>query len=166
MPQDRYITVAEFSESYDSRLLAQLGSDTGVPGLVNESNSILLNAIEQASGNIEAAALVGGRYTSTDLVALVAEDDWHLKSVTAALAIGHLYDRRGGLMPDTILRKVRAAHDFLAKLREGIQIFPESESAAAAGKSTAYVVTSADRQNLRLVSETPYFDYWPDRLVP
>jgi hypothetical protein len=161
MAQAKYLTVAELAEAFDSRLLQELGADDGALGTVDESNAILLNAIERASADVQGYTFRGGQYTLTDLQALQTQDDWSLKGIVAALAMGHLYDRRGASAPETITAKIEAAGEALRELRDGKAIFFDT-NVMDAGKPKMDVISPTTRANLNLVSDS---DFFPQRNV-
>lgn len=166
MPQATYLTIAEFREHYDLRLLQQLGSDNGTPlsgDPPTDTYGILLNAIERGSADIESHALRGGRYTLTNLADLVADDDWTLKSLTADMAIAHLFMRRGGTPPPSIENRIEQARKDLEDMRDGREIFNSGDHIAA-GKAKAVILTDAQRARLNMVSDREYFPRRQQRL--
>lgn len=156
MAQTKYITVAEFAEAHDTRMLADLSSDSGNPGTVNESNTILLNAIERASADVESYALRGERYSATDLTDLQTADDWTLKGLVADVAIYYAAGRRAGMLPDVVQEKIEAARRTLEDLRDGKKIFNDASSIAA-GKPKVSITGPGRRENLGMVSTEPFF---------
>lgn len=156
MAQNKYITVAELAEAFDENLLADLGGDGSSNSPVNESNVVLLNAIERASARVESYCLQGGRYTETDLLALQTDDDWKLKGLVAALAVVFLFRRRGGQAPPDIEKEIEQANKDLDSLREGKTIFRDA-GAIDAGKPKVAVIPSSTRNRLGLVGDNPFF---------
>lgn len=157
MAQTRYITVAELAEAFDTRKLGQLSSDTGTPATVNESNAILLNCIERASGEVQSYAMRGGLYTASDLDDLNTNDDWMLKGLVSALAMGHLHTRRGMALPDDIQGAVTQARQTLEDLRDGQVVFPQDSGAIAAGKPSVNIISPGSRAKLSMVADEPFF---------
>ena len=84
MAQAKYITVAELVETLDTRIIGELTSDSGSATTVNESNAPALNAIERASGLVEAAAVKLVRSKGPDILARVAKT--HFKTTVRVLA--------------------------------------------------------------------------------
>lgn len=165
MAQTKYITVAELAESYDARLLADLGGDGSANLVVDEDNAIITNAIERASAKVESFALRGGRYSEADLAALQADDDWKLKGLVASIAISFLFRRRAGQAPPDIEKEIEAANKDLDDLRDGKTIFRD-DGAIAAGKATAAVLSSGSRGRLGLVADGPFFPPSKGSIVP
>lgn len=93
-----YCTAAEFLKRCDARTVAKLCSDTGTPvetaALAADPN--LAAALLDASGAVEMACLVGGRYAAADLAALPANSPAQgaLYRLVTQLALCMLYDRR------------------------------------------------------------------------
>lgn len=156
MAQTRYITVAEWVEGTDTRVLAQLSSDTDAPITVDETNARLLNAIERGSSDVQSSALRGGRYSSDDLDALKTADDWTMKGLVADLATRYLYESRGGSAPEDVQRRFRDADAALEDLRQGRQVFNDSD-AIGAGVPEVAIMNAGQRARLHMVSDTEYF---------
>lgn len=156
-----YATVAQFAQVYDTRLLSQLGSDSGSVGTVDQSNTILSTAIAIASGEVRTHALRGGIYTEDALNTLYASTDWALIGLTCDIAIGHLYSRRAGSMPDDITNKLNNARKTMTALKNGEQVFNVAETIEA-GIPKVSVISAGRRANLNLVSDGPNF---PSRRV-
>lgn len=111
-----YCTVATFKERYDSRWIEQLSSDddTGAEVLVR-----IQAALDDATARINAAALVGGIYTETELLALVAGGDTLLVLLCANLAACGMARRRGKGLIDEIREDCKEAKEDLDALRDG-----------------------------------------------
>ena len=155
MAQTKYITVAELVEAHDLRTLQNLSSDTAADGTADESNTILLNAIERASADVQSYALRGGRYSASELDNLQTADDWSLKGLVVDLAVGYAFRRRGIIPPDS-QEQYEKALATLEDLRDGKQVFNDT-GAIAAGKPSAVVITSTERSKLDLVADSPFF---------
>lgn len=123
-----YCSAAEFLKRIDKRTVADLCSDTGTP--VTEgalaANVNLLAALEDASGDVEAAALMGGRYSNADLAALITDDGVgaaKLRRIVSDLAIAYLFERRPSPDLDRQPQAVERALKFLELLASGERIF-------------------------------------------
>ena len=163
MAQAKYITVAELVETLDTRIIGELTSDSGSATTVNESNAPALNAIERASGLVEAAAVRGSRYTTSDLTDLQGGDNWILKGLVAGLAKCILYQRRPPV-PDAVEVEWKGLQDQLKALANGEIIFADDD-AADAGKAEVQVISATNRGELGLVSDEPYFPVRRTRTV-
>lgn len=170
MAQARYITVVEFAEAFDSRLIAQLGSDSGtaISDLtVAESDASLVrvvNAIERASGMVESYALRGEFYTLTSLATLQAADDWALKGLVANLAYVFLVRRRGNGLNEETAKIWDDCMEALDHLGRGRRIFNDSD-VIDAGKPAVSVIDQSQRDQLGLVSDSFYFPRRQIRVV-
>lgn len=142
---------------YDSRILGQLLQDDGT--IVSEADQadhpLLIEALEDASGQIRSAAMVGKKYTAANLEDLARSRDPFLVRMTCGLALGFLYARRQSTdnPPDEVLRY----EEWLATLRFGERIFPIEENKDAGNVTHGYI-TDVTRSNLQLVGdENRYF---------
>lgn len=161
MASPAYITVAELYDTYDRRLIEELGSDMGGPGGMTSANKKIQTAIERASEDVQMAATVGGRYTTDNLDTLKSEDRWALKGPVADLAAYRLMTRRMADVSEAMRETFRLAHELLDKLRDGEAVFP-IDSARAAGKPAISIISAAQRGNLNMVADSEFF---PDRNV-
>jgi hypothetical protein len=156
MASPAYITVAEFYDAYDRRLIEELGTDIGGAGGMTSSNERIYTAIERASEDVQMAATVGNRYSTDELDDLVTADRWAIKGLVADLAIAHLVSRRMSDIPEAIREKVRDAKETLAALRDGDAVFP-IEAKRTAGKPKISIIGESQRANLNLVADTEFF---------
>lgn len=126
-----YCTVAEMLKRIDRRTVRDLVSDTGEA--VEESslttNAELLAAMLDASGEVEAAAMKGARYTPADLQALTGAAKARLCRMLVRLTICFLYERRPDKGP--IPEVYKAALEQLEQLRTGEMIFGTVETSNA-----------------------------------
>jgi len=161
MAQTKYITVAEWAEGFDNNVMAELSSDTGTLGTVNESNTALLNCIERASADVESHALRGGIYSLTDLLDAQSDDDWSLKGLVASLATVYLYRVRGTPLPPDVKPLYEEAKATLKDLRDGKRVL-NNAGAVDAGQPKVAVISASNRGNLHLQSDSMFF---PRRLT-
>ena len=159
MAAPEYATVTQLISLCDARVLAELGSDTDSDGTVNSGNTILVAAIQRASSDIEASALRGGRYTSTDLATAVTDGDMTLVGLTCDLALAQLFGRRAGVLPEDVKDRRDRAMRTLQELREGKIIFAKvaSVATAQAGVGDLTVINEAVRGNLNLAADSPFY---------
>lgn len=126
-----YCTVAEMLKRMDKRTVADLVSDTGaaVDSSALTTNAELLAAMLDASGEVESAAMHGGRYRPVDLQALTGASKARLCRMLVRLTICYLYERRPdkGPIPETY----KAVQDDLKLLRDGEMVFGTVETFAA-----------------------------------
>jgi len=117
-----YATEAQLKERFDNRLLGQLGSDSGQAWDANCSTNIAA-ALDDASGMIEAALLMGGRYTTADLSGLTGNSAKYLVRITCDIAISMLMERRKYSDDDARVHALEKTEEHLEMLRKGSHIF-------------------------------------------
>lgn len=122
---------------YDVRRLGQLCNDTDVQLTSTQllQNNVLQETLMDASGLVEAATLVGGRYSVNDLLELKDNPKRFLIRLVCDIAYGLLVGRRGFGSQDikTLAPGYENALKFLEELRSGQWIFA-NDAAIAAGK--------------------------------
>ncbi len=158
MAQATYITEPELLEAYDSRLIARLASDDGTPATLDATDANIANAIERASAQLESKALSGGRYTLALLAAEQAADNWILKGLVAALAMGLMYQRRGAI-PEEFRGTWKMAQGQLKDLATGVRILGGETGDVGAGKVGIEVTT--DQQNVELGLNAQISEFFP-----
>lgn len=126
-----YCSIAQFIQRYDTRTLAQLLSDTGIDLESVTADTTLLELLMEASGKLEAAAVVGERYLLEDLEAIRDGAATNAKSllagIVADMAIVAVFDRRPNLQrPHSA--KIDESERFIQALAEGVKIFPFTET--------------------------------------
>jgi hypothetical protein len=125
-----YVSATDALFFIDARWVGDLVNDIGVRSTNLDANATWQAALDAAAGEIESAALAGGRYEPADLVALVTVtppattplvSGRRLQALNAGLAAGLLLSRRQpiGERPDM----VRYAEEMLEQLRKGERIF-------------------------------------------
>ena len=81
-------------------------------------------SLEDASGEVDAALLAGGRYTAEQLQNLTASAESYLKSIVCGLAMAALHERRPeAIDADLIDRLTKKAKDAILSLRRGENVF-------------------------------------------
>lgn len=126
-----YCTAAEFVKRYDLRQIGDLigDDDTRVDGCNIATHPNVLAALEDASGEVEMACLVGKRYVPTDLNTLTGMSKRRLQKLVSDLAMWCLMCRRYPAMEPTTTYSGAVA--LLQQLREGVRIFGLEETADA-----------------------------------
>jgi len=163
MAQTKYITIAELKESFDTRLLGQLASYSGTPdALGDESNTVVLNAIEKASAEIQSYALRGNRYTSDNLDTIKSDDDWTLKGLCCTLTVKHLFRGKATSAPPDVQSMIDEATATCEALANGDRIF-NFDTAASAGKAAVKVISTQTRGKVNMVSDSQFFPPRQDR---
>lgn len=137
-----YAFISDLLARYDERVVRQLCTDSeyepqkgDVLDASNPAGAKASAALADASGDIEAAALVGGRYTVADLAALVGNGLATLKRLTCVLAMDYLNQRRADPSYQVSLQ-VQQAKAFLDALSEGDRIFGLQEVVDAGTEET------------------------------
>lgn len=120
-----YATVPDLTLRYDARAVGDLCSDEGtsvsVAGL--DAHPVVDAALDDASGTIDAALMVGGQYTPTDLANLTGNSLSTLVRITCDLAMVNLLQRRGFAETDRLKAMRDLAESQLERLRQGINVF-------------------------------------------
>lgn len=133
-----YATGANMLTFRDVRRLGQLLSDTGTPIATGSvaSNSTLAALLLAASGEVEMAALKGGKYTPADLQGLDGAARAMLQKLVCDLAYYAVECRRAPDLKPEDVSGVYEAKAMLRELRDGETIFP-TDAAIDAGLTEA-----------------------------
>lgn len=159
---------SEFLKRVDRNSVGQLASDTGVPipDAQLEAHANVVAVLRDASGDVEAAALVGEKYTSADL-ALIAATDCNARGklyrIVSDLAWVYLYERRPNKNepePPSLRRSLL----WLDQLSQGRAVFALAETLDA-GHLTHETTTAAEIEERRgaVVQAARYFGRRADR---
>ena len=120
-----YVTVAELLKRFDWRDIGGLVSDEDSQVLNAElaTDANLLACIGDASGDIDAALMAGGRYTAANLEGLTGNALNKLYRMCSEIAMFYLLDRRPLFNSDKleVYEKMRERH--LERLRVGENVF-------------------------------------------
>lgn len=118
-----YCSSSDIMARYSVTILGDLVTDSGIrantTSLATDTN--LQAALDDASGIIDSAVLVAGRYSPADLTALTGVDLAMLKRLTSDLAFILLTQRKG--MDVKQLPQWQGTQDMLQLLRTGERIF-------------------------------------------
>jgi len=162
-----YATGNDLVSRYDVRLLGDLCQDAGdrisdLPVLVAHPN--IIQALEDASGMVNSAALVGKRYSTKDLRDMTGDGAAFLKRIVVDIGFSLLRQRRGYDIQQ--FPTVQESFKFLDRLRLGERVF-DIESAEDAGlPHTAEIPHYTVEQQHVLTTNTRYWptQHWPYRL--
>jgi phage gp36-like protein len=151
-----WATSTDFTNRYDSRVVAQLSNDTNS----TSANSLIIAALlADAASEIRAACLRGGIYTTDQLDALNNSGDTQLVRLNCDVAIKLLAKRRVGDIPQAVKDIVRRTEEFLDALRTGKKVLNISTNRAA--DLPAMVNTTGDqRYNL---GDLTINEFWSDQ---
>ncbi len=162
MASPEYITVPEFYVAWDRRVVEQITSDGGGKPEMDQDNLKAVWAIKRASDEVQMAATVGGRYTTTQLSTMDTDDRQALTGLVADLAMWHLFKRRAATMPESVRDARNAARDTLKDLRSGNAVFPIA-TARTAGQATVSIIPATTRAELNYVADSRFFGHAQDR---
>ena len=120
-----YVSVAKFLERYDQRTVGDLVSDDDNAVHPNSlpTNVNLLTLIGDASGDIDAALLVGKLYSTSDLEGLTGNALSLLQRMCSEITMYYLHDRRPTFNPEKLDNYDRLRSRHLERLRKGENIF-------------------------------------------
>lgn len=155
-----YLTALEFLNYYDTRMVAELLGDTGKPVQDVLDDEKLAQLLKAGCGEVEAAALRGGRYSSDDLTDISSGDthgSHYLKKLVAGVVMQNLRARRGRVGED-LLEQFKWVVNALKELRNGEQIlgFVEVQEAGNITAQTDNAVNVIARRGIHLQA-SPYF---------
>jgi hypothetical protein len=155
-----YLTPAQFLRYYDQRTVAELLSDSSTKVIDVIGNPYLAEMLQAASGQVEAAALKGGRYQAEDLTALAAgtsNSSFYLRKLVAGIVMNDLRSRRARTGEDS-LEQYKWALDALKALRQGEEIFGfvENQTAATTQSDPDNATTRQQRSGIS-INASPYF---------
>lgn len=155
-----YANAADLTARHDINTILELLTDSGNKPPVNTiaTDTRLVACLDDASGDIDSALLVGNRYSTTDLSGLTGNALARLKRLTCDITMAYLYDARPGYNTDQV-QPIRARADAeLEKLRNGSNVFNLVDQLAA-GLPTIDGPTTIDYQRLNLIPDriTRYF---------
>lgn len=160
MPMAQLLTNVQSAQFVDTRLLAQLTSDSNTDATIDSGNTVLTNAILRAGEEVASASTKSNSYTVSELEALATANNAMLQGLVADLALCFLFERRGADVPESIKVKANRAYQTLADIADGKRVFAV-DSNRSAGSSTVSVVSTSVRGSLRMVADSPFF---PTRL--
>lgn len=129
-----YATPADLINRYDVDMIGDLSTDERVAQSRSDipTNSKVLTALEDASGEVEVALLAGGRYTADQLAGLSGHAASHLKQIVCGLAIAALHRRRPQAFERSYIEDLtRDAREAIRSLRRGDNVFGLDEHIAA-----------------------------------
>ncbi len=159
-----YVTPEQFLDRYDPRDIGDLVSKDNER--VSESkllnNSKLNRALEDASGIVRSAALVGRRYIDEELQQLAKDQDSFLVELVCDLTLGRLITGRS--LTAEVTPDVLRAQEWVAMLRLGERIFNVLK-AAGAGLTTSGFITRQRRSELQFIADVASPRYFPNRQV-
>lgn len=128
---DQWASISELSARYDTRVLAQLVSDTDTAAGSISSNSILTAMLEDATAIVQSAVYQGQTYTSSQMATIAAAKNPLLIRLVCDIAVQKLHARRMRDMPSHLQSSYDEAMDLLDELRKGTRVFDSDANASA-----------------------------------
>lgn len=161
-----YASATDLIARYDARLIGDLVADdnTQVAPADLSGNTKLAAALDDASGDIDAALLASRRYSADDLSGLTGTALAHLKRMTCDIAMSYLRQRRADWNPEQVKAFMEVAEAHLERLRKGINVFGLDDQMDA-GLPEVGGPTTVDYQNLNLMRDR-VMNYYPARRLP
>lgn len=151
-----YCDGEDLASFIDGTLLGQLVVDNGVADTDPYNNAKYLEMVKAACGELESAAMVGGKYTADMLANMSGNAKSFRNSIIAGIVIGYMRDRRVVVREDELKQYVRSSK-LLKDLREGIKIFPFQEIQDARTMSSRDESPQAQARRNTVVSEASRF---------
>jgi phage gp36-like protein len=156
-----YATPDNLAAAFDRRDIADLASDSGNPAPRLDCEVVRF-ALERASGDIDAAALIGRVYTESELEQLTGNGRAMLIGLVCERAMAYLMQRRTAKFGDQVITAMlERSEQFLEALRQGNRVFPV-ESVLGAGLPTVDGPSALDYQRLNLITDRTR-NFYPSR---
>jgi phage gp36-like protein len=161
-----HATPANFLARYDARVVGDLVDDTGNQREASElqTNPVLQAMLDDASGTINAALLVGGRYTVADLQGLTGDAKNFLIRICCDIAKAYLLRRRPTRDAEADKAEMELAERHLEQLRSGDAVFGLIADVDA-GKPLVTGPSTVDFSNMNLIRDRTR-NYYPRRVLP
>lgn len=120
-----YATPKDLIDRYDANDLGDLATDDGsqVSEAALAKNSKILAALDDASGEVDAALLVGNRYSPVELRDLTGHSRSHLVRIVCDIAAARMMGRRLGRDIEKVKLVIELAEGHLERLRRGENVF-------------------------------------------
>lgn len=161
-----YATPADLLLRYDANDVGQLCSDNkrAVGSYDLATDPICLMAMNDASGDIDGALMVGNRYSSTDLTTLTPNSTYKLIRVCCDIAMAYLINRRPGWNPEKSKAIREQAEMHLERLRKGENTF-NIQASLDAGEPVVDGPTCFDYSRLGGLRDR-IRNFFPPRSIP
>lgn len=161
-----YATVQQLLTRFDFRDLGDFASDNSIRVAPEDlaADPRIGAALDDASGQIDAALIVAGRYDPGDLAALTGNTASHLVRVCCDIAAAYLMSARLGQDPERVKARMEVAESHLERLRKGENIFNLTDTIAA-GLPEVDGPSTLDIDHLNLPRDRT-LHYYPHRVLP
>ncbi len=161
-----YVTVAELKKRFDWRDIADLVSDEDqrVEEKELDTDVNLAACIGDASGDIDAALLIGGKYETTDLEGLTGNALSKLRRMCSEITMFYVLDRRPTFNSEKLEAYELMRNRHLKKLQTGENVF-NLTAHVAAGVVSVEGPSTQNYNDLNLVRDRVR-NYYPPRHLP
>lgn len=161
-----YATPADLMARFDMNDIGQLCSDDkrAVSAIDLPGNYICLTALNDASGEVDGALMVGNRYNALDLATLTDNSTFKLIRVCCDIAMAYLINRRPGWNPEKSKAIREAAEMHLERLRKGENTF-NIQASMDAGEPVVDGPTCFDYSRLGGLRDRVR-NFFPPRSIP
>ena len=162
-----YATAAQLLERYDARDIGDLVSDTGDQASPIDllSHPLMTTVLEDASGAVEAALLVGNRYTTDQLEDLTGNSASYLERLVCDIAMSYLLARRPGFDPDRMKSQYEMSEMHLERMRAGENVLNLVDQKDAGNPSIDGPTLIRFQYHLNMVRDR-VLNYYPRRRLP
>lgn len=147
-----YATGADLVLRYDIDMIRDLATDRETvtrEQIVSETR--VLTALADASGEVEVALLAGGRYTVEQLSGLTGNSLNHLKQIVCGLAVAALFRRRPEAAEREYIESITEdSRKAIQELRRGVNVFglPEVVNSTVQELTGPTVIDITNRNDL------------------
>lgn len=162
-----YASASDLIARKDARTLGDLVSDDNLRAEQVDlaTNTVLLAALDDASGEVDAALMQGKRYSAADLADLTGNSLAYLKRITCDIAFALLWNRRGYTGSDAQQAAIEDSRKALERLRKGENVF-NLEAQKDAGLPAITGATRVQRQQLNLIAGKARGHFYPHETLP
>lgn len=163
-----YATPTDLLARKDARTLGDLVTDVSERVSPEDllTDTKLQAALDDASGEIDAALLQGKRYSVADLTALNGNSQKYLIRLTCDIAWGLLCERRSyGVDDERRQAAFKSRREALERLRKGEHVF-DLEAVKEAGLPSITGPTRIERTALNLISNRARGRFYPTEFLP
>lgn len=147
-----YADPSDLACRFDEQTLKDIASDTGEPVADITGDTNILAALEDASGEVDAALQVAKTYSAADLAALTGNSLGLLKRIVCEKAMVFLLARRPEKFASDFFEAMyKRSEDYLERIRSGTRVF-DVDNNKDAGLPTLDGPHTVDWQNLNLIT--------------
>ena len=160
------ITGADLVSRKDARIIADLCSDDGSPvskqAVLNHPK--VLDALEDAEGEVVGSLQAYGRYTTESLLLLEGSAATFLKRIIAEIAMINLITRRADLALDDLERHEKIRSLWLERLQQGSLVLADANRDDSSSRAEIDGASLGETYQLNMVRDRAR--YFPQRVYP